>query len=205
MSYFNNRKTIKLLQNLLSPSRDESDSETDEFIPKDGVKFGGPSSVDNFEKEEPQEPSTNSAGQTIQCAEKSKTESETEIGLCEDREPHLVADDFDYRQTPEYQIIYKQFVTPEDIYLQIGNRTSSTASCEELCIDIRMPDESVGIEQMELNINQNDIDLKTPIYRLKLPLVQKINPDFGKAQWNREKKILRLNLIMKREFDCINF
>lgn len=74
-----------------------------------------------------------------------------------------------------------------------------------MVIKITMPDETVSIERMKLSVSRDDIDLETPVYRLKLPLMQPINPDMGKASWDNEKKILTLRLKMDREFDYVNF
>ena len=74
-----------------------------------------------------------------------------------------------------------------------------------MIIQIIMPDETVSIDGMKLSVSRDDIDLGTPVYRLKLPLMQPINPDLGKASWDNEKKILTLRLKMDREFDYVNF
>lgn len=87
----------------------------------------------------------------------------------------------------------------------MGNKSSATSSCDELLIKIQLPDETVGIDRMDLSVSSNEIDLQTPVYRLKLPLVQPINPDKGKAQFDSDQKILMLSLEMKREFDFVNF
>lgn len=109
------------------------------------------------------------------------------------------------RKRPEYKISYKQAVTTEDIYLQMGNKNAATMSCEDMVIQIELPEEIVGIEEMDLSVTKTDIDLKTSIYRLRLPLTHNINPDKGKASYNSETKILTLTLRMDREFDYVNF
>jgi len=35
-----------------------------------------------------------------------------------------------------YEILYKQSVTTEDMFLQMGNKTPSTASCEDMVVSI---------------------------------------------------------------------
>lgn len=204
MSLIENEETIQLLQRLLTESKDETSEshfKSDVQSQIAGANFVDPILIDSC----PEPSSTTSATvadkkDNIQC----KFEPET-VEEWEKQEKILAANEFDDRETPEYQIIYEQSVTTEDIYLHTGNKTASTASCEKLCIEIKLPNESVGIEQMELDVNSNDIDLKTLNYRLRLPLVQTIDPDYGKAQWNPEQKILRLYLLMKREYDCVNF
>lgn len=57
----------------------------------------------------------------------------------------------DPRMQPEYDIVYKQRVTTEDIYLQMGNKTPSTASCEDMVVKINLP----GVQK----IAEIDVDL----------------------------------------------
>lgn len=87
----------------------------------------------------------------------------------------------------------------------MGNKSSATSSCDEMIIKIQLPDESVGIDRMDLSVSNKEIDLQTPVYRLKLTLVQPINPNKGKAQYDVSKKLLQLSLKMEREFDFVNF
>lgn len=88
---------------------------------------------------------------------------------------------------------------------QISNKTSATASCEEMIIDIDLPDETDTVDQMDLSVTKQSIDLKTSKYRLRLPLAQAINPNKGKAKWNKDKQLFSLCLILDREFDYVNF
>lgn len=191
---------LKALRELLTPAKEDSDSENEDQRPGFKAKFVNPYSPYKPEDDHQPESSTASVSKTFRKSTKPETLDEWE-----QREEYLNSDDIEFHKTPEYRIIYKQAVSPEDLYLQIGLKTSSTASCEQMCLEIQLPAETVGIEHMKLEVNPNEIDLKTPVYRLKMPLVQTVDPDYGKAQWDSEKKILRLNLVMKREYDCVNF
>lgn len=112
---------------------------------------------------------------------------------------------WDSRKTPEYQILYKQSIRTEDVFLQMGNKTGSTASCEDMVIEINLPGEKMRIDEMQLSVAATEINLATSLYKLKLPLVHNIDPDQGKAEFDSDKMILRLSLRMIREFDFVNF
>lgn len=114
-------------------------------------------------------------------------------------------DILDNRKIPDYKITYKQAVTTEDIFLQMNLKTPATASCEDMIIEIFLPEETVGIDQMDLDVSENEVDLKTPIYRLKFSLPHKVLPNKGRAAYDVGKKILKLTLRMNREFDFVNF
>lgn len=106
---------------------------------------------------------------------------------------------------PEYEIIYKQSIKTEDIFLQLQNKTPATASCEDIVIRIWLPDEpSRSVAQMLLDITETEILLKTNNYQLKLPIPHSVDPDQGTAKWDEEKKTLSIVLRLRREFDIFN-
>lgn len=111
----------------------------------------------------------------------------------------------DTREVPEYEICYKQAVTTEDIYLQMGLKTPATSSCEDMVITVKIPNETVGVNQMDLNVKEEKIELKTPVYRFKLSLPHKITPSKSRAEFDADKKVLKLIMRLNREFDFVNF
>lgn len=111
----------------------------------------------------------------------------------------------DSRKMPIYEISYKQEVFTEDIYLQMGLKTPATSSCEDMIINIQLPDETVGVDQMSLNLKEFELELVSPVYRLKLPLPHKISPGQSNAKFDCDKKLLKIIMRMDREFDFVNF
>uniref|UniRef100_A0A1B0DQX1 PIH1D1/2/3 CS-like domain-containing protein n=1 Tax=Phlebotomus papatasi TaxID=29031 RepID=A0A1B0DQX1_PHLPP len=114
-------------------------------------------------------------------------------------------EELETRKRPEYRISYKQEVKVEDVFLQMTNKTSATSSCEDMTITIHLPEETCDVDRMELKTTDQEVDLETPIYRLKIPLPHPIDPDRKKAAWNPDKKELILTLRMKRDLDFVNF
>lgn len=84
-------------------------------------------------------------------------------------------------------------------------KTAATSSCEDMIIEVLLPEETVKIDMMYLNVEPKDVILQTPIYRLKLPLPHTVNPKKGRAEYDSEKKILKLTLRLDRELDYVNF
>ena len=113
--------------------------------------------------------------------------------------------DLDTRDRPRYSISYKQNVGTEDLFLQMSAKTPGTASCENMVIEIFLENETVGIQGMDLNVDKTKISLKTPKYRLDLPLPHPTDPDRGNAAWLSDVKTLKLTLKLVREFDFVNF
>ncbi|CAH8439518.1 unnamed protein product [Dicrocoelium dendriticum] len=108
----------------------------------------------------------------------------------------------DPRPQPQYELFYKQAVTTEDIYLQMGMKNPTTASCEFLVARIMLP--GCQKDDLTLDIKSKFLDLRTPQYKLGLHLPNPVDPDSGKAQWNEESQVLEVTMRNKREFDFMN-
>ncbi|XP_059060582.1 dynein axonemal assembly factor 6 [Achroia grisella] len=107
------------------------------------------------------------------------------------------------RKVPEYTMNYQQSVTAEDVFLQIGPKTPSSASCENLIVKIKMPGDKK--ENVDLSVDTSSISINSSRYTLRLPLPHSINPDASKANWNTTEETLILSLKLEREFDFVNF
>ncbi|CAB3231003.1 unnamed protein product [Arctia plantaginis] len=107
------------------------------------------------------------------------------------------------RRTPEYTMNYQQSVSAEDVYLQIGPKTPSSASCENLIVRINLPGDKK--ENVDLSVNNTSVTVSSPQYLLKLPLPHGIDPDRSKANWDSDQETLMLTLRLDREFDFVNF
>ncbi|XP_037048641.1 dynein assembly factor 6, axonemal [Bradysia coprophila] len=204
MSLLEDINTIKLLSNLLKPPDQSSDSEDERStVNSSSVSKFGPGDILPHKTKTGQE---NRDENWKDCSPpKVVKKSPTSIEEWEELQLRSDFDELDTRKRPDYTVSYKQDVKTEDVFLQLSNKTTSTSSCDEIIIKITMPDETVTIDGIKLSVSRDDIDLGTPVYRLKLPLMQPINPDLGKASWDKEKKILTLRLKMDREFDYVNF
>ncbi len=66
----------------------------------------------------------------------------------------------DPRIRPDYEIIFKQSVTTEEIYLQMGNRTPATASCEDMIVKIKLPEVQKQSE-IDLEIFEKFLDCRS--------------------------------------------
>ncbi|KAH8269939.1 hypothetical protein KR018_000058 [Drosophila ironensis] len=109
------------------------------------------------------------------------------------------------RKSPEYTMTYRQAVGTEDVFLQMGNRTGSSASCEDIVLEILLPGEEMAVDKMNLSLQEKELDLGTCLYRLRLPLPHPVDVDKCQAQFDSELRKLRLTLRLKRELDFVNF
>ncbi|XP_062997763.1 dynein axonemal assembly factor 6 [Elgaria multicarinata webbii] len=112
-------------------------------------------------------------------------------------------DAWDTREQPEYEILFKQQVGAEDVFLGMSRKDPSTACCEDMLIKIKLPDTKAS--DITLDIREKVLDLRSPQKKLLLPLPHPVDSKNGKALFLAEKGTLEVTLRMKRELDFINF
>lgn len=85
-----------------------------------------------------------------------------------------------------------------DAFLGLSEKTPSTISCEMLLIKISLP-ELESLTELDLTCKENRILLSSKDYKLFKYLPQEVYQDKGKAQWNRETKLLTIELPIKNK------
>lgn len=194
---YDDLSSVRLLKNLFDECRvnegDSPDSDSDEDAPDFSPSCVKPKKAEIFK--------------TLENSLLKKIDEDRNIKSMVEWEQQQKSDEelLDTRKQPDYTIAYKQVVTTEDIYLQMGLKTPATSSCEDMIIDIQLPNEFVKIDQMELNVEADAVHLQTPTYRLKLSLPHRIDPKKGRAAYDSDKKVLKLTLRLNRELDFVNF
>ncbi|XP_003385842.1 PREDICTED: protein PIH1D3-like [Amphimedon queenslandica] len=108
----------------------------------------------------------------------------------------------DDRAEPEYEMMFKQAVTTEDIFLGMTNKTPLTSACEDLFLRIHLP--NVQYKDVDLVVTSKHIDCQTPIHHLGLYLPHTVDHKSGKAKWLSEEQILEITLRVTREYDFLN-
>lgn len=112
-------------------------------------------------------------------------------------------DIYDPRPEPEYDLIFKQAVSSEDMFLQMGRKTPATSSCEDIKVKIKLP--GVKYADVELDVKNKFLDCRTPNHKLGLHLPHPVDSKNGRAQWDADKETLTVTLRMTREYDFVNF
>lgn len=85
----------------------------------------------------------------------------------------------------------------------MGPKTPSTASCEDMIVTVKLPDERFSA--IDLDLTKDRVIVKGFLYKLDLHFPHTINPNRSNAKWDQSKEELVLTLRMCREFDFINF
>lgn len=85
----------------------------------------------------------------------------------------------------------------------MGPKNPSTASCEDMIIEVFLPNDKR--QNIDLKIQNTQLQLFSHNHVLDIPLPHPVDPQKGNAQWDQENEKLIITLNMQREFDFINF
>ncbi|XP_013868514.1 dynein axonemal assembly factor 6 isoform X2 [Austrofundulus limnaeus] len=108
----------------------------------------------------------------------------------------------DPRPQPEYEIILKQSVKPEDLFLGLSRKDPSSMCCEAMLVKIKLPETKAT--DVFLDVKETFLDLRTTKYKLGLHLPHSVHSQEGKARFFSEQEELEVTLPMKRPMDFIN-
>ena len=98
----------------------------------------------------------------------------------------------DDRPQPEYEIIPKQHVGTEDVFLGLSDRDASSNHCDAILVKVWLPD--TQFKNVELDVKGQSIVVQSPNYVLNKLLPFKVDKTKGKAQFDSDKGILSVTL-----------
>ncbi|XP_064610175.1 dynein axonemal assembly factor 6-like [Liolophura sinensis] len=179
------------LAHLLKPKDEESDSDEDQ--PSSSVNKFNPGNIG------PTKTVSTKINETSTKKPNSKNIWEAE----EVPEGSEFDDIYDPRPQPEYEIVYKQAVTSEDMFLGMSNKTPTTASCEDMVVKIHLP--GAKIADVQLDVKTKFLDCRSSKFKLGLHLPHPVDSKSSKAQWDGKKEELCVTLRLMREYDMLNF
>eukprot|EP01065_Artemidia_motanka_P032914 TRINITY_DN39890_c0_g1_i1.p1 TRINITY_DN39890_c0_g1~~TRINITY_DN39890_c0_g1_i1.p1 ORF type:complete len:240 (+),score=113.20 TRINITY_DN39890_c0_g1_i1:69-722(+) len=105
----------------------------------------------------------------------------------------------DERERPEHEVLFKQRVGTNDVYLGLDfERDPSSSCCEEMVVRVAMPKEERA-EDIQLDVQEEKLDLRSAHYRLLLPLQRKVHTNRGSAKWEKDKKRMLITLALNRD------
>ncbi|XP_022900875.2 dynein axonemal assembly factor 6 [Onthophagus taurus] len=194
MSEFSSFDILKLADLLRPPKDDNSDDE--DQIPKPSVQTIDATNLNELESDKT-----------------TKTDNENNAESEEDSDPEEMARKYmekecpqatiDWKKSPQWDVSYRQQVTPTDVFLQMGGKTPATSSCEEMILSVHLPGEKR--QNVDVKITKERLNLISPNFKLDIPLPHPVDPQKGNAQFDSESEKLILTLFLDREFDFVNF
>eukprot|EP01138_Halocafeteria_seosinensis_P000175 gb/GECG01000181.1/.p1 GENE.gb/GECG01000181.1/~~gb/GECG01000181.1/.p1 ORF type:complete len:222 (+),score=44.79 gb/GECG01000181.1/:1-666(+) len=101
------------------------------------------------------------------------------------------------RERPDYDILYKQAVTAEDMYLGISEKDPGSHSCELMVIKVKMPGDRM--KDIDLDVTEQRIQVISPKYKLRTYLPDPVKHRDGKAKWDSKNSTLVVTVPVHRK------
>uniref|UniRef100_UPI00358F4A01 dynein axonemal assembly factor 6-like isoform X1 n=1 Tax=Myxine glutinosa TaxID=7769 RepID=UPI00358F4A01 len=181
--------SIQALETLLAPNSDDLTDDVSQ--PSPGTATLTPAHIIPMKKQQ-------SRDSVMKPSNEKAIWNEEEVR--EEMEFDDVGDD---RKKPDYEILFKQRVGTEDLFLCLNRKDVSTACCEDMLIRVKLPGSQMA--EMNLDVKDHFLDLRTPEYKLGLHLPHKVRSKDGRAHLLPDGETLQVTLPMQRDYDFINF
>lgn len=98
----------------------------------------------------------------------------------------------DDRPAPEFEIMQKQHVGTEDIFLGLSDKDPSSNHCDAILIKVWLP--NTKFSQVSLDIQNSSIIVQSPNFVLNKLLPYKVDKENGKAKFDSVKCLLEVTL-----------
>nr|XP_023018437.1 protein PIH1D3 [Leptinotarsa decemlineata] len=193
------QKLVELFNPTVNDNSDDSDDEGEKpsRIPTKSVNA---KATENSESSGPKKVNPYSKITTDENKRREVLDPEAEDFIYDELEHGTESD---WKKSPNWDITYKQHVTASDVFLRMGFKNPTTASCEDMIIAILLPGESY--QNIDLRIYKKNLTLVSPSFYLDLPLPHPVDPQKGSAKWDSAAEKLIVTLTMDRELDLVNF
>ena len=103
----------------------------------------------------------------------------------------------DDRPKPEFEILYRQKIGTEDIYLGLSDKDPSSNSCDQLLMKVKLP--HTNLKEIGIEVKEQSVHLTTPQYLLNHILQYPVYKDKTEAKWDKNKSILLLTFYIKKK------
>ncbi len=182
---------IQSLSNLLNGTEND-DVDENQFYSNETKSTLNPGNINGKEKKEIAPPNTKiEAKYNHRILTKPKNEIWTEKDFKEEK---FEEDD---RPKPKFEILYKQNVGIEDIYLGLSDKDISSNSCDQLLMKVYLP--NTNLKEIGLEVKEQSVHLTTPQYLLNHILQYKVFKDKTEAKWDKNKGLLLLTFFVKKK------
>ena len=98
----------------------------------------------------------------------------------------------DDRMQPDFEIIPKQHVGTEDVFLGLSDRDASSTHCDSILVKIWLP--NTQFKNVELDIKNQAVVVQSPNFYLNKLLPFNVDKTKGKAKFDSDKFILEVTL-----------
>ncbi|KAG7387572.1 Protein pih1d3 [Phytophthora pseudosyringae] len=106
-------------------------------------------------------------------------------------------DAFEIRARPKFEILYKQSVMTEDVFLGLSDKDPSSAHCEAMAVRVECPGHR--LEDIELDVKRQKLLLLSSTLKLVLHLPYPVRHLEGQAKWDHKSQSLAVSLPIIRD------
>ena len=101
----------------------------------------------------------------------------------------------DDRPQPEFEVMHKQHVGTEDIYLGLSDKDPSSTHCDSLLVKVKLPGTKFAHVQLDVKgETKQQLVIQAPNYYLSTMLPYSVDKDNGKAKYDSDKQELSITL-----------
>jgi hypothetical protein len=187
---------IMSLQNILNYNQTEDEVSENQFYSGKTESVLNPGNVMNSRSGEKKEVAQPYAKIETKINNRLPSKIPTDIWKDEELREENIKEDG--RPKPQFEILYKQSVTTEDLYLGLSGKSNSSLSCEHLLMKIWLP--NTHLKEIGLELKEQSVHLQTPNYLLNHILPYSIEKDKSDAKWDKDKGLLQVTLkVLKKE------
>ena len=99
----------------------------------------------------------------------------------------------DGRPQPDYEIVFKQKVSPEDMFLGVDPlRHPGISMSDDLVLKVTLP--NTKLAEIDLDVRSTFVRIMAPKYKLRAQLGQTVDENKGNAKWDADKSLLTVTL-----------
>ncbi|CAI2380599.1 unnamed protein product [Moneuplotes crassus] len=115
-----------------------------------------------------------------------------------DQEVNLQSEDMpDDRAEPHYEVLHKQNVGTEDVFLGLSEKDPSSNCSDGLLMKIHLP--GCKLKDIDCDVKEQSVHVQSQFHVLNHILPYPVDKENGKAQWEQKSETLRLTLPIKKK------
>lgn len=140
-------------------------------------------------------PPKKAAAAAKKAADPNEIWSEAEV-----RDAGDVDDIDDGRPMPDFDIVFKQNVTPEDQFLGVDPIRHAGISCSDaIVLKVQLP--STKLSDIDLDVRPTFVRISAPKYKGRIALAERVDEKKGDAKWDADKGLLTITLPIVHDWD----
>lgn len=114
----------------------------------------------------------------------------------------VIIDDNDGRQIAEYDILYRQKVSAEDMFLGLSDVDPSSDHCQEITVKIQVP--GTTMRNISLDVTDERLLMQAPKHKLNIALPYAVDADRGSAKFDPKSCILSIILPIRCNIEYVD-